>query len=160
MRWSKVKQLVEERFAKRVQGRVHVYSTHYQCPCGRGWITIDREELVDFSTMLSGLKYHALYHETTKTPCARHPAIRDEDRTPGNLVEPGEFSRFDLHKACWEFLHTSIDQALASPNPLLVALALLDARVGKRRLQKVQAETLHPLANALFKFRKQVEGMT
>ncbi|MCB9484812.1 MAG: hypothetical protein H6676_01800 [Thermoflexaceae bacterium] len=41
MRWTKVRKLVEDRFAPSV-GRVHFHSTRYgQCSCGRGWITIE-----------------------------------------------------------------------------------------------------------------------
>ena len=38
--------LVEETFADSVRGRVHIYSTAYQCSCGRGWFTCDGKELV------------------------------------------------------------------------------------------------------------------
>src|ERR1044072_4954234 len=89
MRWSKLKKLVEGSFAESVRGRVHVYSTRYQCSCGRGWITVDGEELAELNTEISGRKYQAIYHETTKTECARHAAVPDERRTSGNVVEPG-----------------------------------------------------------------------
>jgi hypothetical protein len=45
----------------------------------------------------------------------------------------GEFSRQDAHHACWAYLHElSIDDALTDPDPLVQALALLDARIGRR----------------------------
>jgi len=153
MKWSKVKQLVERRFAKSICGRVAVFSTRYQCSCGRGWITIDGREIADLSTLASGSRYGAIYHETTHTPCVKHPAIADNERTPGQLVEIGEFSRFDLHEACWKFLHSSIAESLSSPNPLIKGLAILDGRVGRQRLERVAAEPLHPLVKALLRFR-------
>ena len=157
MRWSKVKKLVEESFAGSVQGRVQIYSTRYQCSCGRGWITIDGEELVDLSTMLSGLIYRCVYHEATKTDCAKHPAIPDKARKPGNLVEPGEFSRFDLHEACWEYIHSNVNDALKSDNPLIKSLAVLNAKVGKSRLRNLSMQKLHPLTRTLLKFRMKAE---
>lgn len=162
MKWSSLKKRVEDTFSPAVRGRVQIFSTAYQCSCGRGWFTVDGEEIADLSTMLSGSIYRAIYHETTKTECAKHPAVKAEDRTEGKLVERGEFSRFDLHEACWEYLHDlGPDQALRSPNPLIKALAVLSARVGKRRLRALAAhsEQLHPLARALLMFRLQAEGM-
>ena len=112
--------------------------------------------------MLSGSIYRAIYHESTKTNCAKHPAVPNSERKAGRLVEPGEFSRFDLHEACWTYLHDiGPDQALASDNPLIVSLGVLSSKVGKRRLKALAAnpEELHPLPKALLMFRMQAEGM-
>ena len=157
MRWSKLRKIVEDGFADSVRGRVRVYSTRYQCSCGRGWITVDGKEIADLSTLLSGTKYRAFYHEATKTVCAKHPAVRDEGRTPGNTVEPGEFSRFDLHEACWEYIHSSVNDALSSKNPLIVSLAVLNSKVGKTRLRRLSGRRLHPLTKALLDFRMNAE---
>jgi hypothetical protein len=107
--------------------------------------------------MLSGLKYRAVYHEATNTICAKHPAVADGERKPGNVVEPGEFSRFDLHEACWEYIHSSVTDSLNSGNPLVASLAVLNAKVGKGRLKKLAAKELHPLTRALLDFRLQAE---
>jgi len=157
MKWSKLKKRVEDSFAESVKGHVQIYSTHYQCSCGRGWITVDGEELVDLSTMLTGLIYGCAYHEATKTECATHPAVSDEERQPGNLSEPGEFSRFDLHEACGEYIHSSVNDSLSSKHPLIVSLAVLNAKVGKGRLKKLAEQKLHPLTRALLKLRLQAE---
>ena len=158
MKWSKLKKLVEDTFAEGVKGRVHVYSTRYQCSCGRAWIAVDGKELVDLSTMLSGLLYRCVYHEATNTDCVKHPAVPDEKRRPGNLVEPGEFSRFDLHEACWEYVHSSVNDSLKSRNPLIVSLAVLNAKVGKGRLEKLSAKKLHPLTRSLIEVRLKSYG--
>jgi hypothetical protein len=162
MKWSKLKKLVEDGFAPAVAGRVHVFSTAYGCSCGRGWFTVDGEEIADLSTLLSGSIHRAVYHEATKTECARHPAVPMEARTPGLAVEPGEFSRFDLHEACWEYLHDlGPDRGLRSDNPLIVSLAVLSAKVGARRLQLLAADpALHPLARKLLEFRLSAEAST
>ena len=157
IKWSKVKKLVENSFAESVRKRVKIYSTHYQCSCGRGWITIDGKELVDFSTMLSGNVYGYVYHETTKTVCAKHSAVKDEERTPNKLIEDGEFSRFDLHIACWDYLHQIVKDSLESENPLIKSLAVLNAKVGKRRLIEIAKQNLHPLTRALLDFRIEAE---
>ena len=160
MRWSKVKKLVEDSFAESIKGRIKLYSTRYgQSSLGRGWITIDGKEKVDLSTLLSGSKYQAYYHESTKTHCAKHPSVPDKERSPGNLIEPGELSRFDLHEACWEYIHSNINDCLKSENPLIVSLAILNAKVGKNRLKKIAIQKLHPLTQSLLAFRMKEEGI-
>jgi len=157
MRWSKVKKLVESSFAESVKSRIQIYSTHYQCSCGRGWITLDGKELVDLSTMLSAMIYRCVYHETTNIPYPKHPAVLDNERTPNKLVEDGEFSRFDLHIACWDYLHQSIKDSLESKNPLIKSLAVLSAKVGRGRLSEIAKQDLHPLTRALLDFRVEAE---
>ena len=157
MRWSKLKKLVEDSFADSVRGRVRVFSTHYDCSCGRGWITVDGKELANLCTETSGAKYRAVFHETTNTIYAKHPAVPDEERNPNNIVEPGEFSRFDLHIACWDYAHQSVADSLNSENPLIASLAVLNSKVGKGRLAKVAAKDLHPLTRALLNFRLKAE---
>ncbi len=44
----------------------------------------------------------------------------------------------------------TIEAALESNDVLIQSLALLDKRVGKRRLKKIEPEELHPLARKLF----------
>ncbi len=159
MRWSKLKKIVEESFADSVRGRVHIYSTAYGCSCGRGWITVDGEELADLSTLASGNKYRAFYNETTKTDCAKHPAVTKEEREPGNVVEPGEFSRFDLHVACWEYIHSSLNDSIRSYDPLINSLAVLNAKVGKSRLRRLAEQDIHPLVRSLVEFRMKAESI-
>lgn len=160
MKWSKVRKLVEATFAESVRDRVHVHSTAYQCSCGRGWITIDGEEIADLSTRVSGMKYGCYYHESTVTDCVTHPAVPDDERTRGHLVEPGEFSRFDLHEACWRYLNDiAVNDALSSENPLIASLAVLNGKVGKNRLKRLSERKLHPLTRALLEFRMKAEGI-
>ena len=84
-------------------GRVEFFSTTYRKPnsdTGRGWITIDKEEIVNFATIKSWWNFRAYFHETTQTNCKTHPVIKDNERSEGELIEEGEFSRFDLHNCC------------------------------------------------------------
>jgi hypothetical protein len=156
MKWSQLKKETESRFAACVQGEIHLYSTRYRRPDsnkGRGWITYKKEQIVNFETILSWVNYGAYFHESTNTPCLTHKAVVMKDRTPGRLIERGEFSRFDLHEACWELLNLSIDDALKSRNPIIQGLAFLDRRIGKQRLIGFSTEKLHPLATKMLKIR-------
>jgi len=157
MRWSKVRKLVEESFAPSVRGRVSIHSTNskqkgiaFACNCGWGWIALD-------GRVIAALDTHDAY-KIYRTPIWEdHPPILPSDRGRG-LVERGEFSRDDLHEACWRYLHSSINDSLNSTHPLLQSLAVLSARVGKNRLRRVASRELHPLTGALLEFRLEAEA--
>lgn len=77
------------------------------------------------------------------------------------LTEYGEMSRQDAYRACWEFVHDlSIDQSLADDDPLIQSLAVVDRRLGKRRLRDFDSSALHPLAKGLFEERLAAEGIS
>jgi hypothetical protein len=66
----------------------------------------------------------------------------------------GEMNRWNLHKACWDLLNNlSIAEALSSDNPVVLGLAFLDSRTGKRRLSLVDSQNLHPLPRRLLEIR-------
>ncbi len=84
MHWSKLKHTIESKFADSIKGRIELFSTCYRKPnsnTGRGWITIDKNEIVNFATIKSMWNYGAYYHEATKTNCLIHPAVQDSKRT-------------------------------------------------------------------------------
>lgn len=145
MRWSKLRSLIKERFAEELNGRLDIQSTAYgNCSCGHAWLTFDKAVIANFCTRAA---YIAQGYEKTTSPISgayKH-----------HFTEFGELSRQDAYKSCWAFLHElSIDQALADGDPLIQCLAVADARVGRRKLAKLDAGHLHPLASAILHFRK------
>lgn len=83
----------------------------------------------------------------------------EKKRYAGQFVEYGEMSRQDVYEACWEFVHhMSFDDAMRSDDPLIQSLMVLDKRLGKRRIDHVDATKLHPLANKLLEVRKSAEA--
>jgi hypothetical protein len=108
MRWSKLKQLVEDRMADSLQHRVEVHSTRYHNRWqedSRGWFTIDKREGANFS---SAVAY-------------------------GQLSEKEKFE-----SALGASLFLPVGEMLCSGNEVLRAFAMLDRRVGKRRLREME----------------------
>jgi hypothetical protein len=162
LKWSKLKKEIENRFAESLKGRIYLYSTRYTSASytmSRGWITFDGKEVVNFSTPDSVNEYGRYYNEVTKSNCASHPSVKDFERTPGKVIEKGEFSRYDFHEACWTFLNLSIEDALKNENPIISSLAILDHRLGKRRLKEIDQEGLHPLIKRMLQIRLYTEGI-
>jgi len=162
MMWSKIKKNVESKFTDKLKGRIQIYITSYgndydtKDLYNRGWITIDGNEVVNFSTPDAFFLNRNDYHYTTPTDCARAKE-KAYERTPDNLIEKGEFSKFDLSNCCYAFLDMNIDEAISHESPIIQLLATLDKRLGKRRLIKLSEQELHPLTNFFLNVRLEAE---
>jgi hypothetical protein len=156
MRWSKLKQLTEERMSPALAGRVALYSTRYPKAydgdvLGRGWITIDGREIVNFCDYTQEVQ---LYRRSELDPSS------DYCQQLASLQAEGVLDRGDFYRVLWTALSMSIDDLLASDNILHRALAMTDRRLGKRRLKKLTVnEDEHPLVRELYALRCEVEGI-
>ena len=161
MKWSKLKKEIEQRLSDKLMRRLEYYTTTYaNSSLGRSWITFDKVQIVNFETILSWVNYNAYYHELTNKPnYQKHSSINDKERTVGLPMERVEFSQFDFLNSCWDYLQLSIEDALESKNPIINSLAMVDRRLGKRRLTNINIEDLHPLTKLLFCIRLNVENI-
>jgi hypothetical protein len=150
MKWSKLKQLVEQGFAESVRKRLSINSAAYgACTCGHAWLTLDGTVVANFCTRASGN-----LAQLGEKPTSANKMYASQ------FMNYGEMSRQDAYKACWEFVHDlSIEEALKDDDPLIQTLAVVDRRTGKRRLTQIDPQTLHPLARKLLEERLEAEGM-
>ena len=153
MKWTKLKQLIESKFSGCVKDRVHLFTTRYTIASYymvRGWITIDGVEIANFSTPdnCNRFGWHAP---------SINERISENQRTDGIFVEKGEFSRWDFLDACWDYINMNIEEAIKSENPIIKSFAVLDKRLGKRKLRIFETENQHPLVKKLFEFRLECE---
>lgn len=154
MKWSKLKKTIEDKFTDEVKGRVNIFTTRYTTGSFfmvRGWITIDKVEIANFSTPENSNKFGWNTPDIDKR-------IPDEERSDGKAVEKGEFSQWDFMDACWSYININIEEALASENPILRSFAVIDKRCGKRRLKLIDKSNLHPLVLKLLNFRLECES--
>jgi hypothetical protein len=144
MRWSKVRKLVRESFADAVRDRVDVRVTNadprgvsFQDRCKQGSITVD-------GRVVAHIDPHRLRRLTLSLPIGRsdvEPRIllivepyREEQKLPAG-AQRGTFMEFP--DACWEYLHSSLDESLRSADPFISSLAVLNAKVGRQRLRRM-----------------------
>ncbi|GMU87766.1 MAG: hypothetical protein AMXMBFR48_30070 [Ignavibacteriales bacterium] len=155
MKWSKLKHTIEGCFADEVRGKVHIYTTKYTAGSNfmvRGWITIDKKEIANFSTPDN----HARFGHSSPDHNER---ISAEERTEGDATEKGEFAQWELPDACLQYINQSIEQSLSSPNPIIRCFAMLDRRTGKRRLLSLETTDMHPLVKRMYELRMEATGM-
>ena len=164
MRWTKVRKLVQESFADSVRDRVDVHVTNadprgtsWQDTCTQGWISLDGE-------VVAHIDPHSLRKLTLSLPSAdksnadRQVILIVQPRTEQKVPPGAEVGAFlDFPKACWEYLHSNLNESLHSPDPFLSSLAVLNAKVGRQRLQRMSTWDLHPLTRAMVDFRMGAE---
>ena len=131
MIWSKLKKLSEELLATSLQGRVRYHLARYgpgvSHHMARGWIAFDGREILTCSTIKQvqeGYRLTGAWYS-------------DDDVTREELHRQGVFTRDEYVEALEECIRAPIEDLLQSASPLTRAIALLDRRVGKRRLQRI-----------------------
>ena len=167
MQWSKLKSLVEARFAPTLTGRVSLHQARYRYTreeVGRVWLMVDGGDVASFAT---GSAWKRVQPEADRlmdereawgSTAAYTAAIREAEasvRAAGVYDDAGALDELE------RYLSLPVNEVLRSPSPLLRALAVLDARVGKRRLKGLAvAPDEHPLVRALLTLRCEAEGIT
>jgi hypothetical protein len=171
MQWSQMKKQVESFFAPSVAGRVELRSTSYRRSHdgeGRVWITLDGEEIHDFCfwrTLVAASRLEEGIRQANGTTDFRDPGQRagyyEAGRQAAEILRAqGLYSRYEAYQAIREYLSMSLDEALESDHLIVRALAVLDRRLGKRRLAGFPLRTAeHDLVKRLLAFRCAEEGV-
>lgn len=160
MQWSKLKSNVERFFAPALAGRVELRATRYRDAhdqtC-RGYITVDGKEVWN---MCSLRFYPEEQDRIEKIPDKTgSPRWKAQIQAHGELHREGILAQWDLYQALEIFCNSPFTQILDSDNALIRALAMLDSRLGKRRLASLDICNLHPTAIYFYTLRCVAEGL-
>ncbi len=152
MKWNQIKKRIEAMMAGSVLERITFGITSYRkChdQTGRGWIAIDGREILNMPSMDFEIEVYQ------RSKAGQIPY----DETEQELHALNLFSQWDLHRSLHDYLGLSIDEILASENPIIRATGMLDARVGKRRLVKLDNAEEHDLVRRFYHMRCSAEGV-
>lgn len=156
MRWSKLRKELKDRLADNLKGRLDYHLTTYKNSTGflgRAWITYDGEEIINFSNMDTLNRFQTYSNAAAETTYISHDPIESSQRSKDKIMEIGEFSKYDFGHNALEFLNLNVFDCLKSENPILQILAVVDNRVGKRSLQKLQNTDCHPMIEFFISLR-------
>lgn len=153
MKWSKLKQRLEERFAPEVVGRINLHATRYRESHdaeGELLMTLDGEKIYgvgyyDYLLAFDALKKCGVASELD--------VIAQQRELNHQLSTDGIEDNVILMKAAFESLNQPVEEMLASPHVFIRGLAVLDARCGKRRLAKIDTASEHPFVARLHALR-------
>jgi len=130
--WSGIrKKLEEEYLGQSLRGRVRYFCTTYKKSHdreGRAAILVDGKEILKGNYYNLWLKWDKLPHDKPSSPWQAF--LKPNAMT----LEEGIFDERTFYVAFGEFDNQSIETSLESDNLLVRIFAVLDRRVGKRRL--------------------------
>ena len=146
MQWSKLKTKVKDFICPELKDRIDFYVTSYREShdgADKVWITVDGQKI--FSC-----KHYP--HEWAEAE-AYGAGLRGEE-VKSLLVKEEIHSPRDFGEAMRVYLDSPIHEALESSDPLVKAFAIVDRRVGKRMLGKLEIlESEHSLVRAFYELR-------
>ncbi|MGE5293954.1 MAG: PcfJ domain-containing protein [Solirubrobacterales bacterium] len=150
MKWSQLRKRIEDLLADSVRERVQIGSTAYgRSSDGRGWISIDGHEIL----VMTWTNAESWSFPRDQEGRAQFAEARDQAHAK-NM-----FSRREWHESLFDYLSLSMEDILTSGNLLIRAIGMLDARLGKRRLRKIDIAQEHPLVQRLYCLRCDTEGL-
>ena len=162
--WSSTRKKLEEDYlCPALRGRVRYFATTYsKCPDhgGRAAILVDGVEVLKSSYYEYAPAFWKLQSELRRL---KEADWREAAPKAGQTVlEDGLFDQRDFYAAFQELDNQSVEASLASGNPIVRIFALLDRRLGKRRLAALEETMEQELdwVRPFYFLRMEAEGVT
>ncbi len=161
--WSGIRKKLETDYlCPALRGRVRYFATTYRESHdreGRAAILVDGEEILKSN-----------YFTYSRVLWERARDYRDEQglnwreaylKTDKTVLDDGLFDQRDFYAAFQEFDNQSVEASLSSENPIVRIFALLDRRLGKRRLAALEETMGNELdwVRPFYLLRMEAEGL-
>ncbi|MBD5554883.1 MAG: hypothetical protein HDQ95_05920 [Roseburia sp.] len=160
-RWSAIRHKLEEDYlAEALRGHIQYFVTSYSYSPdheGRAAIRLDGKEILSGNYWNQWYKAHLYPHDEKYEYRMKYEMPFMDDVA----MDLGLFDQRCFYRAFEEFDNQSIEESLASENLLIKVLALLDRRIGKRRLVKMKSEmeTEPVVIQMFYAIRMEAEGI-
>ncbi len=186
MIWSKMKQNLENFLCPALVGRVEYRASSYRYipdKAGQCYITVDKKEIFNMSDATTMIRWYQSEQDIKNDPKIQIPVcIEDleivrkdmggtipEERlaviakkrktalcAKEMLAAQTALSKSDFYSAANSFLSGSIEESLESKDILLNVFALIDRRVGKKRLLSLEdkMKSKHPIVQYFYELRR------
>lgn len=186
MSWSKIKQQLESFLSPALQGRVEYRQTGYRYSPdkpGLCYISVDQKNVLNMKDTTTLIKWYQTELEVKNDSDISIPVSNDEMETvrrdtKGNVPEDrlkviaknrkvtvyakelltaqASLSKSNFVVTANKFLSTSIEESMESNDILLNILALVDRRVGKKRILNMneQMRLKHPAVQYFYELRR------
>lgn len=161
MSWSGMRNKLENEYlARALRGHIRYYATSYsKSPDHEGRAAI----LLDSKEIIAGCYYNNWFKAALFPRDARYERRMKEEMAfmDDTAVRLGVFDQRSFYEAFSIFDNQSIEESLSSENMLVRIFAILDRRVGKRRLEKIRRgiEGEEKTFREFFAIRAAAEGL-
>lgn len=188
MAWNKTKQQLESFICPSLDKRVEYRATGYRYAhdkSGRSYITVDKEEVFTMSNVKLNITWYKTLQEIKKDETIQIPVtemdieeVRKDNIPEEALIKMARnkklniiaesimreqtiLTKSDFSEAANQFMASSVDNCLLSENILLNIFALIDRRVGKKRLRQLSGEIKmkHPIVRYFYGIRCEAENI-
>ncbi|MDQ6419588.1 hypothetical protein RB620_09110 [Paenibacillus sp. LHD-117] len=185
MSWSKLKQQLESFLYPALVGTVEYRATSYRYlpgKAGQCYLTVDKKNILNMMDATTSIRWYETEQEIKNDPTIQVFISEEEiaairQSAAGTIPEErlqviarsrksselakrlmtaqSELSKSDFVATATRFLASSIDQSLESDDILLNILALVDRRVGKKRLLNMRGimKQKHPSVQYFYELR-------
>ena len=150
MKWSKLKQRIEDRFSSELKGRLKIFETrqrmghnHY---LGEIWLTLDKNRIFSTSDMKGWQRIEAIVQDGQS-----YNEAMEQTSAEGSLPI------YQSNELLFDTLNMTIEDMLASNAALVRGLGIADSRCGRRRLKTMETniKNEHEFIQRVFKERFQ-----
>jgi len=185
MAWSKMKQSLESFLSPSLYGRVEYSATSYRYlpdKAGRSYIKVDKKYVFNMNDTTTSIRWYVTEQEIKNDPELQIPISSEEIEkirkdSKGTIPEDrliviarsrkiseyakeilsaqSALSKSDFEVEANIFLTNSIEESLESKDILLNIFALVDRRVGKKRLLNMaeKMKLKHPIVQYFYELR-------
>lgn len=186
MSWSKLKQQLESFLSPALAGRFEYRATSYRYlpdKSGICYIAVDKKNVLNMNDTTNSIRWYQTEQEIKGDPNIQIPVSNEEIEavrkdTKGTVPEDrliviargrkisvlakellsaqSSLSKSNFVVAATKFLSTSIEESLESDDILLNILALVDRRVGKKRILNMSEaiKLKHPAVQYFYELRR------
>lgn len=142
--WSAMRKILEqENICESLKGRIQYFATRYRKSHdqeGRVAIRLDGEEIFQSDFYDWDIKRHEAWDEINETQGRKTSYRESGEQMELGALNKGGFDQFSFYRAFHYYYNSSINESLQSPDPVVRLFAILDKRIGKRRLQNLLAD--------------------
>jgi len=186
MVWSKMKQQLESFLCPELVGRVEYRATSYRYlpdKTGQCYITVDKKDVFNMRNATTTIRWYQTEQEikndpTVQIPISEKDIEKAKEDTGGKvpkerlevivrnhktseyakeiLAAQSTLSKSDFYSIANKFLSDSIEENLKSKDILLNIFALIDRRVGKKRILSMEEnmKLKHPIVQYFYELRR------
>lgn len=156
--WSGTRKKLEDCLCPALRGRVRYFAAIYRKSHdheGRAVILVDGVEVLKSSYFEYAPAFYQLWDELEGADWQE-----TAQKAGQAALDKGLFDQRDFYAAFQEFDNQSIEASLSSENPIVRIFALLDRRLGKRRLAALEETMEQELdwVRSFYLLRMQAEG--
>lgn len=169
-KWSKAKKHLKSFTCDSLKNRIDYQIINYRKAhdqLGRAVITVDKQEIMSMCTITAESAMYrkdwAIREEQTIEYDIDDQKLNLEVSLQAHEIikEEGILAQYDFFDALEQYLNSPIEGSLSSNDMIVKILAMVDRRVGKRTLRKLQdtMEYENESVQYFFKLRCEVEGL-